>query len=317
MRCRMPRFLLGRNMQHQGARHMPLKVLRLCQNGAGKIGLANRVSTHSVSNATDQHSVIKRIDEACDSAENEVGKARESRMRTKELNGLLEKSLLADAWSLFNGLLGRKQVDSHQLRLMLATGMRELQCPAEAAAAGGDSWHSNGLHRLYLPFAILIQQGEYTRNVLQRSDEEISRMRTQKLKGLLEKSLHAEAWSLFNGLLGRKQVDSHQLRLMLARACENSNAQRKLLQRAETAGIAMYDNAFNPLLSSLQLEGRLDELAAVVSKMRTRGMEQDKYTQNVLERSDEKISRMRTQKLKGLLEKSLHAEAWSLFNGLL
>ena len=151
---------------------------------------------------------------------------------------------------------------------------------------------------------------------------ELSRMRRAQLLRLLDRhspSARTAAWALFDGLLERGCADEHQLNVMLTRACDSSTEQRALHTRCEESGMALTAMAFNPLLVTLQVEGRADDLDAVLGDMDERGIERNERTDRALElaTSTEQVSRMRTSRLTKLLRMGQHEAAWALYSQLL
>ena len=71
--------------------------------------------------------------------------------------------------------------------------------------------------------------------------------------------------------------------------------------RRRLAGTAPDVASFTAMLSSLQVEGRSEEMTSVLQEMAARGIKESERTRAVLDQSDERLSKMRTSKLKMLL----------------
>ena len=93
------------------------------------------------------------------------------------------------------------------------------------------------------------------------------------------------------------------------------------MRQAERAGVSLTTWCYNSLMMQLQVEGRTEELGAVVKAMEVADVPFDDYTHYTLEEvSLDDLSRMRRAQLLRLLERNLPSAitaAWALFDGLL
>ena len=132
--------------------------------------------------------------------------------------------------------------------------------------------------------------------MLGRSGQDLSRLRTTKLRKMLQDGKDRDsAHRLFDGLLEVGEANSHHLSVMLTYGCGTSSEQQELMARAETSGVELTASCFNSLLGQLQTEGK--PLEPVLAEMRSRGVEANAQTQKVLSRSAEDLNRYRTTDL--------------------
>ena len=175
-------------------------------------------------------------------------------MRTSTLKQLLTRGESETAWRLFDGLLDAGQVSNHQLSVMLAYGVstssqaEALIKRAEAAGVAPEaSTFTNLISKLQVEgrdvdgalaemSARGIEPDEHTRAELDRGSEELSRIRTSKLKQLLTRGESETAWRLFDGLLDAGQANAYQVRVMRDHGCADNKEWKALLQRVKRAG---------------------------------------------------------------------------------
>ena len=89
------------------------------------------------------------------------------------------------------------------------------------------------------------------------------------------------------------------------------------MTRAELAGVKTAAPTYTFLLSGLRVEGRTEEAEALLREMAQRGIEPNGFTDRVLARTAEELSRQRTSVLGRLLKAGETSRAWELFDGLL
>jgi hypothetical protein len=98
-----------------------------------------------------------------------------------------------------------------------------------------------------------IEHNERTTAVLERSSEELSKMRTTELQNNLKSGELEAAWELFDGLLERGIADDHQLSVMLAHAPgQTTSTARDLMNKAERAGLSLGVCSYTALLGNLK-----------------------------------------------------------------
>ena len=256
---------------------------------------------------------------------------------TSSLKQLLEKGSRSEAWELFDGLLKRRKVNHYHASLMVAKActssgeQRKLMWKAEAAGVRlGIHTFTPLLARLRLEGRVDevdtvleemksrgVEPNEHTQRVLNTSEDEQGARRTSALNHMLKTDSHSEAWQMFDHLLDRGQVQPQHVNLLLGKACSNSEEQRKLMWRADGAGVALDAHTFTTLIAQLRLEGHADEVDTVLQEMQSRGIEADEHTQQVLDRPQGELDARRTSALKYLLEAGSKPEAWKMFNLLL
>lgn len=81
----------------------------------------------------------------------------------------------------------------------------------------------------------------------------------------------------------------------------NADGRRKLLEEAKSSGVHLDMPAYTVLLGSLRIEGRDEEVDAVLAEARAAGLEPNERTNEVLQRSEDDLGRLRTGILKKLL----------------
>jgi pentatricopeptide repeat protein len=140
-----------------------------------------------------------------------------------------------------------------------------------------------------------------TEKYLSLPAEELSRMRRARLQELAEDGDFARMKELFESLLARRQADWIHLNVAMLHLCKDYASRRELLRHAETAGVSPSTSTYNLLLSTLQMEGRKDELEGVLSEMDARGIVRDVKTEKYLTLPAEELSRMRAAFLKKLV----------------
>ena len=162
---------------------------------------------------------------------------------------------------------------------------------------------------------------------LRRSPWEVSRMRTSKLRDLVQsggRADRARAHALLARLFERCAADAYQLRVMLSYGTASLEEMRALIARAEGAGLAASASEYNALLSRMQLEGRCShaQIREVLDEMLERGVAPDERTEKIVHRSIASVSAMRTAELLRLLRRQQAADsyarraAWTLFSAL-
>ena len=241
-----------------------------------------------------------------------------NREPTRDLEALLEGGERNAARHLFNDLLNEGTATSHQLSLMMEIGgwtsieMQSLISHAEAAGVHLDvaccnalldqlQYEGRPLERVLAEMQMVgIEPNHSTLLVLERTAAELSRLRTAGLRRRLKAGERRQAWWIFEGLLENRQVDSYQLSVLLAHSCETSEDMWSLMHRVEAAGVSLSVGCYNTLLQRLQLEAK--SLEPALAEMRSRGIAPTEYTQSVIDRSADELSRMRT----GLLWQWLH-----------
>jgi len=255
------------------------------------------------------------------------------RIRTTELVRLCERGEHGAASELFSRLLNHQKVDGQLCCVMMAHGGgtsedgRALMERAEAAGVEvGVRCFKVLLNQLQFegrPVEPLlaemrargIEADERTQAVLDRSADELSKMRTSELKRLLVGGEQEAARQLYGRLLEAGAAYSHHTSVMMAHGGGTSEDKRALMERAEAAGVQVGVRCFNVLLNQLQFEGRPVE--PVLAEMHARGIDADKHTQAVLDRPADELSKMRTSELKKLLVGGEQEAARQLFDRLL
>ena len=151
--------------------------------------------------------------------------------------------------------------------------------------------------------------------MLGRTQERLSQKRLWMLVRMLKAGETTKAWELYDGLLGRGYTDELTLTLTptptltltltltltrytdeyhltaMMRACPGTVEQRALVSRAELAGVKTDVPTFTFLLSGLRLEGRMEEAEALQREMARLGIEPNQFTDRVLGRTAEELSR--------------------------
>ena len=244
-----------------------------------------------------------------------------SRMRRARLQELAEDGDFARMKELFESLLARRQADWIHLNVAMLhlckdyASRRELLRHAETAGVSP----STSTYNLLLSTLQMEGRKDELEGVLSEMDargivrdvktekylslpaEELSRMRRARLQELAEDGDFARMKELFESLLARRQADWIHLNVAMLHLCKDYASRRELLRHAETAGVSPSTSTYNLLLSTLQMEGRKDELEGVLSEMDARGIVRDVKTETYLTLPAEELSRMRAAFLKKLV----------------
>merc|ERR1712166_1384738 len=150
-----------------------------------------------------------------------------------------------------------------------------------------------------------VEPNDRTQSLLEKPEEDLSRMRTKHLQDLLKRNTpeaRQRAQEFFEGLTVSRVADSFHCSVMLTH-CDTSAEQRSVVKQMVVAGVQPDVVTYNTLAKQLMFEGNVEEARAVVEReMPAAGVEPNDRTQSVLEKPEELRSRMRTKHLQDLLK---------------
>jgi len=159
-------------------------------------------------------------------------------------------------------------------------------------------------------------------SVLEKPEENLSRMRTKHLQDLLKTNTpeaRQQAQVFFEGLTVSRVADSFHCNLML-KHCDTSAKQRSMMEEMAAAGVQPNVVTYNTLATKLMFEGNVEEARAVVeTEMPAAGVEPNDRTHSMFEKPEETWSRMRTRHLQDLLKTNTpetRRQAQVFFQGL-
>ncbi len=145
-----------------------------------------------------------------------------------------------------------------------------------------------------------IERVEALQPILDRTAEELSRMRTGLLRRLSSLSDFGAAERLFDCLLANRALDVHQLNEML-KVSGSSAAMQRLIERARSAaGVAPNGVTYSTLIGQLSIEGDQAGVAKSLAEMDAAGIERVEALERILDRTQKDLSRLRTHRLNGL-----------------
>ena len=153
-------------------------------------------------------------------------------------------------------------------------------------------------------------------DAVQTARQALLASKMDQLDSLVEGGRQLEARELFGRLLDRRQANEQHL-LSIYKVTYSAAGMRKLANRAKEAGVEITAMTYNKLLSALQIEGHAEEVQALQQEMAQQGIQPDDRTAEVLARSGEELSKLRTARLVRLLKEGETRLAWKLFYGLL
>jgi len=151
-----------------------------------------------------------------------------------------------------------------------------------------------------------VEPDDRTQSVLEKPEDNLSRMRTKHLQDLLKTNTpeaRQRAQVFFEGLTVNKAADVFHCNLM-ATHCDTSAEQRSMMEQMAAAGVQPDVGTYTTLASQLMIEGNAEEARAVVEReMPAAGVEPDDRTHALFERAEGEWSRMRTTHLQSLLKR--------------
>merc|ERR1712166_481306 len=130
-----------------------------------------------------------------------------------------------------------------------------------------------------------VEPNDRTQSVLEKPEEDLSRMRTKHLQDLLKTNTpetRRQAQVFFEGLTVNRVAKSFQYSIMLTH-CDTSAEQRSMMEEMAAAGVQPNFVTYNILANKLMFEGKYQEARAVVdTEMPAAGAEPNDRTQSVL-----------------------------------
>eukprot|EP00238_Polyblepharides_amylifera_P005586 CAMPEP_0196582928 /NCGR_PEP_ID=MMETSP1081-20130531/41302_1 /TAXON_ID=36882 /ORGANISM="Pyramimonas amylifera, Strain CCMP720" /LENGTH=400 /DNA_ID=CAMNT_0041903651 /DNA_START=30 /DNA_END=1232 /DNA_ORIENTATION=- len=149
-----------------------------------------------------------------------------------------------------------------------------------------------------------------------------SKIGTLALQKLINQGLQGEqeAWQIYNDMLDRGVANEYHSTVML-KTC-GGDQQRSMLSSMRSAGITPTVATYNTLVSTLVLEGRLNEAEELLEEMQEEGVEPDNRIKEALRGFDLPMSRLkeltRHQQRRGAGEdQALQLFEYMLSNGVL
>ena len=158
-----------------------------------------------------------------------------------------------------------------------------------------------------------VDPNQKTRATLELSADDLSKLRTTKLKQWLWEggdAATAAAWALFHQLVERNVANTFHFTTLL-KACHDSSAMHQLLQTVATyPTVTATVDMYNVYVSRLMLEGKYTEAWQVVSEdMRKLRLGSTQVTYDALNSSVAELKELRHTKINALLKRGSQSES--------
>lgn len=154
------------------------------------------------------------------------------------------------------------------------------------------------------------------KRILNLPADRISRHNTEVLNQLVCGGDYATAWKSFKELLEMRMADLYQFNVMM-KACNNSEAQRALMQQMREFGLEPDSVTYNTMIRCLVLEGKLLKARQLMQEMKDTGLETSIHTHRTLNMPPDEISKHNTTILMEHWQHGRVKQAWQHFNQLM